>query len=199
MTESVLVRRATPADAADLAAMMSEAFMADPVATWVFPETDMRRKLHPAFFRIFLDLAIDEGVALTTDDQAGVTLWYAFDPAHEPDDPEPFRDLFREALGPYHAGRFLVLDDLMGGNHPHDAAHDYLGFAAVDPDRQGQGIGAALISHRLAELPADLPAYVEASCERNARLYARHGFQHRTPTLDLPDGPSIYPMWRPAP
>jgi len=56
-----------------------------------------------------------------------------------------------------------------------------------------------MLRHRYTELdPAGRHAYLEASSDRNARLYERLGFRHvRTPLL-LPDGPPLYPMWRDA-
>jgi hypothetical protein len=41
-----------------------------------------------------------------------------------------------------------------------------------------------------------VPAYLEATNERNCALYRRHGFVDRDP-LPLPaGGPPLYPMWR---
>lgn len=196
----MIIRRATAADAADLAEMMGESFMADPVSCWVFPDPDLRRKLHPDFFRVFVDLALRDGAAVTTADLAGVTLWFDEDPASaDQSDPGEVGALFHELLGTEFAGRFDVLGGLMADRHPHHARHAYLAFAAVHPSRQGQGIGEALLRHHLAEVDGTgLPGYVEASSTRNARLYERVGFRHEHPTFTLPDGPTLYPMWRPA-
>ena len=38
-------------------------------------------------------------------------------------------------------------------------------------------------------------AYLEATSEQNRRLYERHGFV-ATAELRLPDGPSLWAMWR---
>ena len=65
------------------------------------------------------------------------------------------------------------------------------------PEHHGQGIGSALLRGKLRELDqAGSAAYLEASSLRNAALYERLGFERRPVTLDLPDGPSLYPMWR---
>jgi predicted GNAT family N-acyltransferase len=39
------------------------------------------------------------------------------------------------------------------------------------------------------------PAYLEATSPENVRLYRRHGFEV-TGEICLPDGPSLWPMWR---
>ena len=80
-------------------------------------------------------------------------------------------------------------------NHPHER-HWYLPFIGVRPDRQGNGIGSALLAHMEARLDAEgLPAYLEASSERNRALYVRHGFDV-TGEVRLPDGPPMWLMWR---
>jgi GNAT superfamily N-acetyltransferase len=56
--------------------------------------------------------------------------------------------------------------------------HYYIPFVGVASEHQGRGLGTALMQPTLdlcAE--AGLPAYLEATCERNVRLYARLGFQ----------------------
>jgi len=39
------------------------------------------------------------------------------------------------------------------------------------------------------------PAYLEASAERNRRLYERLGFEVQS-SIALPDGPSLWGTWR---
>ena len=49
----------------------------------------------------------------------------------------------------------------------------------VHPDTQGQGLGSTLMRPTLDRCDREgLPAYIEASNERSAALYARLGFQH---------------------
>ncbi len=200
MTDTITVRTATPADAPALTQLMAAAFMADPVSGWIFPDEAERARLHPPFFGPFVDGVIAEGLVLTTADLAGVSLWLDVDP-QLPDDPDAgaqLHDHMLTVLGDGPAARFRVLDDLMTAQHPHDRAHAYLPFIAVDPAHQGRGVGSALLRHRLAQLDAaGVPAYLEASTQRNAWLYERLGFNYLKPTLDLPDGPSLLPMWRP--
>lgn len=42
---------------------------------------------------------------------------------------------------------------------------------------------------------SQLPAYLEATSERNQALYVRHGF-HVTGAIPLPQGPTAWAMWR---
>ncbi|WP_171058023.1 GNAT family N-acetyltransferase [Modestobacter altitudinis] len=75
--------------------------------------------------------------------------------------------------------------------------HWYLHYLGVEPREQGTGIGGALLRPVLEECDrTGTPAYLEASCERNRSLYARHGFVQRG-AVSLPaGGPTVFPMWR---
>lgn len=85
----------------------------------------------------------------------------------------------------------------MDAAHPHDRPHAYLNFLSTLPGYQGQGIGREVLETRLRELDATgTAAYLEATTTRSARLYESVGFRHLAKTIDLPDGPSMYPMWR---
>jgi GNAT superfamily N-acetyltransferase len=56
--------------------------------------------------------------------------------------------------------------------------HHYFPAIGVAPASQGQGLGTRLMQPTLAGCDeTGLPAYLEASCERNARLYGRLGFE----------------------
>lgn len=114
----------------------------------------------------------------------------------------PLGDIFTQ-LGPFlGALRWRALHSLrtltvVEAAHPKEPPHWYLGFLGTVPERQGQGLGARLLSDRLAEVDrAGLPAYLESSNPRNIPLYRRHGFEV-VEELPLPWGcPPVYRMWR---
>jgi GNAT superfamily N-acetyltransferase len=84
----------------------------------------------------------------------------------------------------------------MGKAHPHEP-HWYLAYFGVEPGRQGQGVGSAIMSSRLARSDAvGAPAYMESSKESNVPLYEHFGFR-RTGTVPVPEGWPVLPqMWR---
>jgi ribosomal protein S18 acetylase RimI-like enzyme len=178
---------------------MSEAFMHDPLSSWIFPDPAQRAHLHPWFFRYFVEMTLVNGLAYISGGHTGVTLWFDINGDSADAAADDVHAYMNRVLDSACADRFFTLDELMRQNHPHERNHAYLAFAAVSADYQGQGVGGRLIRHRLAELDAaGTPAYLEASCARNARLYERLGFTLIAPAIDLPDGPTIYPMWRPV-
>lgn len=76
--------------------------------------------------------------------------------------------------------------------------HYYVRTVGVRPALQGSGLGTALMRLALERCDSDyLPAYLAASSERSAVLYARLGFVDLDP-LALPQGAApLWPMRRP--
>jgi len=83
--------------------------------------------------------------------------------------------------------------------HKHDVPgrHWYLATLGVDPPRQGQGIGSALLRPMLARADAEgLFCYLETEKEENVPFYRRHGFEVAA-EHDLPNGgPHFWTMKR---
>jgi GNAT superfamily N-acetyltransferase len=200
MTSShYVVRQADTTDAGALTHILATGFREDPPLIWLLPDDIDRQRLSPAFFRPFVDLVLTQGHASITEDGAGCALWLDVDVTAEPDeDGASFRQLFIDGLGTEYAKRFFVLDDLFSANHPTHESHRYLLFIGVVPHLHSHGIGTALLTDEISKLDTlGRPAYLEASCLRNAALYARLGFTPFGEPLSLPEGgPSLHPMWR---
>jgi GNAT superfamily N-acetyltransferase len=97
------------------------------------------------------------------------------------------------------ATRFLGVNKLFDDHHP-PGSYWYLQFMGVSPAWQGRGIGSALMAPVLARCDREgVRAYLDATSQRNKRLYERHGFQAEE-AFAPSGGPPIWPMWRqPAP
>ncbi len=190
---AVPVVRATHADA-DLAAdLIAEAFAGLDATAWLVPDPSERRAVLRDNFRIFVDHALEHGEVHLADGGTGVAVWFFAD--REIPQPADYDQRLAEACG-VNADRFAVLDTLFADNHPHEA-HHHLAFLAVRPERQGAGIGTALLAHHHARLDEhSMPAYLDASSTGSRELYARHGYELREP-FRLPDGTAFWPMWRP--
>ncbi|MFF2522553.1 GNAT family N-acetyltransferase [Streptomyces liangshanensis] len=193
---NVSIVRADGADAEEVTSVLATGFHDDPVSCWIFPDDADRARLHPDFFRPFVELALAEGSVWTTADRAAVALWLPVDVTAHDEGPD-LRALYEPILGAYHADRIGAFDVRSTANHPAHTDHQYLPFVAVLPDRVGEGLGTALLTDRLDDLDRQgVPSFLEASNERSAKLYARLGYAHLDVTTDLPGGPSLYPMWR---
>ncbi|WP_455355991.1 GNAT family N-acetyltransferase [Streptomyces sp. SYSU K217416] len=189
------IRQAGESDRAALTRLLDEAFMDDPVSGWVFPDEAHRRRVHGLFLGVFVDVALSEGRVDMAVDGSAAALWLQI-PAGEPEGEDDTPARMRETADPDNERAELV-GRLTGAVHPTAEAHEYLLMIAVTPDRQGEGLGTALIAPVLERCDRDgVPAYLEASSARSRRLYERLGFEFTGTTVALPDGPPMWPMWR---
>ncbi|MEU8673483.1 GNAT family N-acetyltransferase [Streptomyces sp. NPDC048560] len=191
----VRIRQADERDRDQVVRILDEAFHHDPVSSWVFPDEDHRRAVHGTFLGVFVDVTLAEGRVDLLEDGTAAALWLPV-PAGAPEEEDPTPALMRATADPDNE-RAELIGRLTGAVHPHDRAHEYLLMIGVSPGRQGEGLGAALIDEVLQRCDREgVPAYLEASSERSRGLYERLGFTFMGRTVDLPDGPSMWPMWR---
>ncbi|GGZ33861.1 GNAT family N-acetyltransferase [Streptomyces rochei] len=201
----VAIRTAGEDDRDTVVRLLDEAFQDDPVSGWVFPGEEYRRRTHHRLMGAFTDIVLADGWIDLTEDGAACALWLSVpgeeDTPQEPDE-EPAEDAedvpaqVREAVDPDNE-RVESIARLTEDIHPSGPAHAYLWMIGVAPERQGEGLGTALIASVLDRCDRDgLPAYLEASSERSKGLYERLGFACTGRVLHLPDGPRMWPMWR---
>lgn len=175
-------RRATRDEIAALAAVLARSFARDPFFAWIAgdaPERNLRMRL--GWTGILRHASAGLRETWTTDDRAGVAIW----------------------LPPGWRGPSLVdslrlvpaLARLTGWRRLREVAaamehleqrrralvpvpHWYLSALGVDPDRQRQGIGSALLATVLERADrAGTPAYLETATAHNVLLYERFGFE----------------------
>ena len=184
------VREATLDDADALAGIAAAGFYDDPVMSWVFPDATTRLKyLRLVFGGLVRSFLPEDGVVLILDG-ACASFWRR--PGFEQHRDEPTG---ASPLPPDATARMDILDKAMSAVHPH-SPHWYLNVISTLPAHQGKGLGARTLAPVLARCDADkIPAYLESSNPRNMTLYERHGFE-QAGEIVLPDGPSLYPMWR---
>lgn len=185
-------RKAGDGDLEGLAQLLAAAFFDDPVLSWAYPDPVRRRGILPAFFGAVIDACRGGDETYATDDDVAGAI--CLPPSREPD--EAMIEAIEEISGEY-TPRIFKLAELTNAEHPVDP-HYYVFFLGTRPESQSQGIGSALLRQLLEPCDqATLPAYLEASSERNKQLYLRHGFEV-TGEIRLPDGPTLWPMWRDA-
>ncbi|MER5446016.1 GNAT family N-acetyltransferase [Streptomyces sp. NPDC002766] len=191
----VAIRTADEGDRDMVVRLLDEAFQDDPVSGWVFPGDEYRRTTHHRLMAAFTGIVLAEGRIDVTEDGSACALWLAVPAgAHDPDDDGAQQ--LRAAVDPDNE-RVELIGRLTADIHPAGRAHEYLWMIGVQPGRQGEGLGTALIRHVLDRCDReDLPAYLEASSARSRALYERLGFEPARAPLALPDGPTMWPMWR---
>jgi ribosomal protein S18 acetylase RimI-like enzyme len=192
---ATIARKAIWDDLPSLSRTLASAFQEDPVLSWCYPDADRRRRILPRFFAVIAEAALGADHVYTTADTAadlvGGAIWI---PPGVEDDGDELAAELAEASGEY-APRLLELLELLDASHPYDQ-HHYLFVLGTRPEWQSRGIGSSLMRPVLEICDRDrVPAYLEATSERNVPLYLRHGFEV-TREIRLSNGPSYWCMWR---
>ena len=184
------VRPATSADIPAVARTLAAAFCDDPVFSYCYPDVAPRPRILARWFEIVTEAMLPHGQIHTTDDAVAGAVWV---PPGVQDD-EQMCAALGEVSGEYAQTLFEIFA-LMEEVHPHEP-HHYLFLLGTRPEWQCRGIGSALMRPVLELCDRDaMPAYLEATSEGNKSLYLRHGFEV-IGEIELPDGPSMWPMWR---
>ena len=195
-TQTIVVR-AEAADADVLSQVIADAFHDLAPSRWLIANPAGRRAIFPAYFGLYVKHALDTGVVHTNADRTAVALWQPVSDSG-PAQPADYERELTAATQPW-TQRFLVFDAALDLHHPVGTAHHYLAILAVRPDRQGQGIGTALLrAHHVTLDWNGTPAYLEASDRRTRHLYLVHGYRDCGDPIQLPGGPRMYPMVRQA-
>jgi GNAT superfamily N-acetyltransferase len=173
----VAIREAMRADRRAVGDVLGAAFQVEPVYAWLFPDpAQRRRRLGPLIRTMVEQMHRDLGlvqVAEVAGTVAGVAVWDA------PGRVEPRRwRLLRALPGMVWATR-RRLPDLARLGGTLDAArpsapHWYLSHLGVDPDRQGHGLGTALM-RAMPPAHEGIPAYLECK-PAHVGFYQRFGF-----------------------
>ena len=180
----VEIRKATQDDIDACARVLALAFQDDPGTVNFEPDDDRRRVVLPHFFRTFVaaSLAEDGDLVVAGDPVEGIASW--FGPERHGPSPDAmgangFGDVLAVA-GPESADRLLAMVGEIERQHEAltDGPHVRLEFFGVLPERQGTGLGSALLEH--GHRQADelrLPSYLETFTDGNVAFYRRRGYE----------------------
>ena len=182
MATAFPVRRATGDDIPVLAAVLARAFASDPFFSFLAGNAPERsQRMRDAWRGILRYASAGLAETWTTDDRAGAAVWIP--PDRRPSSPVDQLRLVRVYARLIGWRRLRetggAIDTLEERRHVHaPIAHYYLSALGVEPDRQGEGIGSALLGPVLVQADArGLPCYLETATARNVLLYERHGFE----------------------
>lgn len=181
MVAQLSVRPARRDEIPQLAAVLARAFAADPFFSYLAgtaPERNQR--MRDGWSGILRHASAGLSATWTTEDLAGAAIWLP--PGRKPsllDNLRLMPDMAR--LAGWRRLRLVAdaLEVLDARRHAHvPGPHYYLSALGVDPERQGGGLGTALMRPVLDRCDRDgVPAYLETATARNVLLYERAGFE----------------------
>jgi ribosomal protein S18 acetylase RimI-like enzyme len=183
-----------PSEVDAAARVLAAAFRDNPGMLSVLPglTEGTRLRLLTPFMVGFTKSLLRYGVVeIARDDAEIVGVSLLFRPGEYP---APFFATVMQAPGPLRAGlrtawRCILADYEIRKRHPH-YRHWYLWMLGVSPERQGQGVGSALLKALSARAEADrVPCYLETDKASSVKIYERHGYRVEAeevlPKLDL--------------
>lgn len=193
----IQARAARPDELRSVCEVLGRAFGDDPVAAHLFPDSATRAARYARFAGIAI-AAFGEAAVVTTEPalRSGA-IWQA--PTRAALGRLDRLRLFFSILALTRSGfgRAARLGELMGRHHPREP-HWYLAVLGTDPNAQRAGLASAILEPVLERCDREgLPAYLESSKASNIPFYNKHGFEV-TGELQVPGGPSLWPMLRPA-
>ena len=175
------VRRANRDEIPELAAVLARAFARDPFFSYLTgdaPERNLRMRL--GWNGILRHASAGLRETWTTGDRAGVAIWIP--PGRRASTMLDSLRLTPAMLRLTGGGRIrevsAAIEMLERRRRVHaPMPHWYLSALGVDPSRQGQGIGSALLESILHRADGDgTPVYLETATARNVLLYERYRF-----------------------
>ena len=176
------VRLAIASDIGEMAAVLARAFVHDPFYSYLAGDAPERnQRMRDGWAGILRHTSDGLSTTYTTDDHAGVALWH----------PPGYRGA--TFIGSLRllpsvarlAGGLRRLREVSGAvdaleerrRHHAPSPHFYLSALGVEPERQGEGIGTALMRPVLERADREAAtAYLETATARNVLLYERVGF-----------------------
>ncbi|MCW2495472.1 GNAT family N-acetyltransferase [Jatrophihabitans sp.] len=160
---------------------LAAAFQDDPVFSWLIPNDAARARALPRYFAVEVrHLALHFGCSNGVVEGGDVLSAAIVLPPGEWSTSAGSLVKHGPALVAALRGRWFRGGRLLGEierHHPH-TEHYYFPYIGVSPTAQGRGLGTASMRPALDRCDAEgLPAYLEASNPRCAKLYERLGFE----------------------
>ncbi len=177
--------------------MLADAFHGDPMQRWLFPFEPRRRARLARYFELDIRHRLNrQSIVHLADEAGGVAFW------HPPGSWAPSsRSLLAIApaflsVARHHPMRAPRVLRGVIAHHP-TAAHWYLSHLGVAPERQGAGVGRALVEAGLRRADADgVGAYLETTNPDNVDFYEAVGFG-ALGTCREEGAPDVWLLWRP--
>lgn len=188
----MIVRPGTAADVEAAADTLAAAFTGYIWSDWTIEADGQEERLRRGFELILRHAIVPFGELWVTDDIASAAVWAP--PGPSPGMRSAFEALDAElrALSGDRADANDAASEQIAHLRPREP-HWYLASIGTRPERQGEGLGTAVLEPVLAR---GVRAYLETSVADNIRFYERLGFTVVGETTIAGGGPPVWAMVR---
>jgi GNAT superfamily N-acetyltransferase len=196
--ERVGVRLAEDGDVEAAAATLAAAFTGYVWADWTVAADGQERRLYQGFDLILRHVVLPHGELWISSDCAAAAVWIP--PGRSREVTSAFAAIsapLREFAG-CRAEAADGAEAEVATVRP-STEHWYLASMGTRPERQGQGLGSAVLAPVLSRLDTSgEPAYTETSTAENAAFYSKRGFRVIRELQISGGGPRVWGMLRGA-
>lgn len=189
------LRKLIPGEHELIGDIIADSFSDDPVNRWVF---DVHRAMLSFYTQVAKKLYLSQGFGHVMEDASGGTLWLPPGVKKE----IPLLNSFDIAFsmlrnsGLKSIARGMAIDKVLANKKPKQP-HYFLFAIGTRPDRQGEGVGGALMRAGLESVDLEnMPAYLESSKEANVPFYRKFGFEVIEKVVPGNGCPPLWLMWR---
>jgi GNAT superfamily N-acetyltransferase len=193
-----MARIATEADYDAAVETIVQAFDADPLWSWMFPDPRKRADQHATIFGLYVESALpNEGVWMTDEHASAVAVFTRPGEQELSERAEARLEPFiTETLGD-HAPAALKTLERFEAAVPQGRPFYYLSLLGTRTDSRGQGLGMGLLAELVAEADRDgQPTYLESTNPDNNPRYERLGFKAQSRFSTPDELHTVTTMWR---
>jgi ribosomal protein S18 acetylase RimI-like enzyme len=153
---------------------LKDAFIEDTMMRWLWPDRNEFLIHFGEFIKSFSGNSFIHSTAYVAGNYDGVAMW---SPPNVQYDKKALCRMLQDTVHDQNIDHVFSMIDQMGKFHPR-TPHWYLSLLGVIPSQRSKGIGAALLRHILTKCDSEhILAYLEATNQRNVKLYQIHGFE----------------------
>jgi ribosomal protein S18 acetylase RimI-like enzyme len=176
-----------------LTTLLTDAFEADPLWSWVFPDPDDLA----VWWRFYIGSALRYPWVWIAGDYAAASVWIPPGASELTDEEEERVEPLLRDLVDSRTPAVMELLERFETSHPRERPHYYLSLLGTHPEHRGEGLGMGLLSENLERMDAErVPAYLESSNPANNARYERLGFSQVGEFTTPGDERTVATMWR---
>ena len=180
---------------ADVAEFISRGYFDDIFFHWVVPSDADRLKIITDYYIAYLSApgCVSHIARSNEGELVGATVWLPHDV-----DASVYEEIDKCA-GIYQSN-FQEVADKSHANEPTEWPFYQLVAVVTKKEKQGLGIGGALLKEQIDHLDAiGVGTYLEASTPyHGGGVYGKFGYQFYSDLMNFADGIALYPLYRPA-